>query len=76
MSISSISVVTNLQSNLAAAVQEANETTATTIIEAERGDQQAVRKLAKQQQQQQQMQPQNPTPTPELGVGEAVDHQG
>jgi len=57
----------------AAAIQEATETAATTRMEAARGDQQAVRKLAKQQQQQ--MQPQNPTPTPEPGVGEAVDYQ-
>jgi hypothetical protein len=72
MAISGISAVSNAQSSIAAAVQEANETTATTKIEAAHGDQQAIRKLAKQQQQ---MQLQNPTPKPEPGVGEAVDHQ-
>jgi len=75
MSISSISAVTDSQNNLAAlAREEANETYATTIIEAARGDQQAIRKLEKLQQQQQQMEPQNPTPTPEPGVGEAVNY--
>ena len=66
MSISSISAVTDSQNNLAAlAREEANETYATTIIEAARGDQQAIRKLEKLQ---------NPTPTPEPGVGEAVNY--
>ncbi len=64
MSTINISAVTNATT---AALQEATETLATTIMEAARGDQQAIRKLAK-------MQPETPTPTPEPGVGEAVDY--
>jgi hypothetical protein len=68
MAISSINTVTNIQSAMAAAMQEAGETTATTKIEAAHGDQQAIRKLAKQQQQQELMQPNTPK--------QGIDYQG
>jgi hypothetical protein len=44
-----ISAVSSVQSSFAAASQEAAETRATTMQEAARGDQQAVRKLAREQ---------------------------
>jgi hypothetical protein len=75
MAISGINAVTNSQSALVAAMQEANETTATTLKEAAHGDQQAIRKLAKQRQQQQELQQQNSTRTPKPGVGKATDYQ-
>ncbi|MGD0785509.1 MAG: hypothetical protein ABR969_06825 [Sedimentisphaerales bacterium] len=73
MSTSNISAATSsMIAMAAAALQEANEIPATTMKEAARGDQQAIRKLAKTQQQQ--IQPETPAPTPEQGAGEIVNY--
>jgi hypothetical protein len=71
MSISSISAVSSATSNLANAMQEANETPEATRKEAASGDQQAIRKLARQQERQAQSQPQIQTPQP--GIGQAIE---
>jgi hypothetical protein len=67
-----IAATSSMNAITAAALQEANETPATTMIEAARGDQQAIRKLAKMQQQQ--IQPETPTPKSEPGAGETVNY--
>jgi hypothetical protein len=75
---SSISAVTSsqsaaIQAALQAAMQEASETVATTKKEAANGDQQAIRKLARQEQQQ--MQNSAPTLTSEPNADELVNYQ-
>jgi hypothetical protein len=74
-SISNIIAVTNspnVVTPAAAAQEEANETPADTVAEAARGDQQAIRRLAKMQQQQRQ--PATPAPTSEPAAGEIVNY--
>jgi NADP-dependent 3-hydroxy acid dehydrogenase YdfG len=69
----SVSAVTGAQSGLAAAAQEAAETKAVTMQEAARGDQQAVRKLAKEQGSQPVPEAQvTPAATPS-GAGRGID---
>jgi hypothetical protein len=70
-SITGISAVSDVQQSVAAAAaQEASETQATTMQEAARGDQQAVRRLAKEQGQQQ---PAAPAPTSQPNTSGLVD---
>ena len=69
-----ISAVSSVQSSFAAASQEAAETRATTMQEAARGDQQAVRKLAREQANQPVPQAaQVSAPATQPGVGEMVN---
>lgn len=69
MSVSSINAVAGVQYNsVGDAAQEAAETKATTMQEAAHGDQQAIRKLAKEQELEQVS-----APSPQPGVGGTVD---
>jgi hypothetical protein len=67
----SVRAVTSVQSALAAAAQEAAETLAETMQEAARGDQQAIRKLAREQASH--PAPQVSAPATQPGVGDTVN---
>ncbi len=70
----SVSPVSTVQNSLAAIVEEATEPLAVTMQEAARGDQQAIRKLAKEQASHPAPQAAHVSaPATQPGVGEAVD---